>query len=256
MKRFTRFAHAHQHPLHHLLQGGGEGEEEAERERSEASRLQIPRELQEAVEWQRDKYRRYREGERLDLREEDLQSKEAQEAYARNLTQGEAWWLQELLETHGLHVILEMDPLPTNDLFYQKKPKYWDDTAWEEKDVPLLQIHIRKGDQFVEYAGREFSREEAPFDYHISLCFTNELHRFDLLRSDNGVQLGKAAYNRLRDTYNGKHVMLKGHMQRTAFYIDPGSNIQGNLPDFLADADFIRLHNAGSYADRDHHISM
>jgi hypothetical protein len=212
----------------------------------------MPQELQIAIEWQRDKYRRYRDGERLpDITEGQSNPRDAEEAHSRNLTTRDLYWLQDLLQTHGLHVVLEIDPLPTNESVYEKPTKYWEQEGdnWTEKDKPLLQIHIKKGSHFVEYSGREFSKEEAPFDYHISLCFTNELHRFDLYRSENGVELGKAAYTRLRDKYNGREIMLQGHMQKTAFYIDPDSAI-------LNDRDLIMLHNAGSYADRTHHISM
>jgi len=230
------------------------------------TQLQIPSDLEKVVAWQKRKYDSYKEGDRLPefTEEEPYYSNsyehrewaKAKDAHDRNMTAEEQEWLKGQLETHGLHVTFHIDPLPTDQNAYGKASKYWDEAEYAEKDAPLLQIRITKGSHFVEYSGREYSDDEITFDYHISLCFTNELHRFDLLDSNRGVELGKAAYNKLRETYNGKEVMLNGHIQKTAFYIDPGSKIQDSLPDFITNADFIMLHNAGAYADRPHHLSM
>ena len=231
----------------------------------EEERLEPNKYLDTMREWQMQKYKLYKQGTRLpkftEIEPEDNRSREhrwwefQKNLHDRNLTNDDYKWLESNLNKHGLHVRLRLDPLPDNENAFTKDPEYWDEQG-EQHTAPLLQIHIEKGSKFVELAGREFSKEEAPFDYHISLCFTNELHRFDLLHSDNGVKLGKEAYNRLRESYNGKEAILNGHVHNFNFDIEPGSVIQGNLPDFYDNKDFIMLHNAGSYANRADHVSM
>jgi hypothetical protein len=230
--------------------------------------LVFPPYLDTMLTWQRERYNDYEDKKSrgeiapFNWEEPDPSSDEhwyweqARDLHNRYIDEATYTWLKDNLTEHGVHVTLRMEPLPESPFFYTKKPEYWDRETGTKYEARLLQIHIEKGSKFVEFSGRQFTREDAPFDYHISLCFTNELHRFDLLHSERGVELGQAAYNRLREKYDGKEVLLKGEIHNYAFNILPGSQIQGGVEDFLIDDDFIMLHNAGAYADRPHHLSM
>ena len=115
-------------------------------------------------------------------------------------------------------------------------------------------------DKFIHRIGRAVTEKEMKWDYHISLAFTSEIHRFDLLDSAKGVEEGKAAYNRLRDMLHGKRAVLRGHMEGSTFKVEEIVLLKGEsdevgeslgIPD-----DIIRLHNAGEYCNRPIHVSM
>ena len=190
-------------------------------------------------------------------------------------------------EHHGLHCRLEIPALDSEEykvLYYQeidvevypedeykrtvdvfegKKRKVWgqrwnnDKNKWDwiEIDRPLLMIKTRPLQHFIHRIGRRVQQSDVDWDYHISLCFTNELHRFDLRNDDNGVRLGKATYNRLREQFNGKECILKGHQQKDMFVVDKITMLPNNV-DINMPEEAVMLHNAGSYADREYHVSM
>ena len=93
-------------------------------------------------------------------------------------------------------------------------------------------------------------------DYHISLCFTNELGRFDLYNWNDGVQKGLEAYAALRHKWDGAHafahVQIAGGGSATILSLTPPA-VEGNL---LHEPALIAMHNAGRYCDRAIHISM
>jgi len=90
--------------------------------------------------------------------------------------------------------------------------------------------------------------------FHISLCFTNELCRFNLYDKDEGINTGYDKYMALKKKYDGKvaHVEAKIHENTiatiTAIHTDAG--------DLFQEPDLHALHYAGEYYDRPVHISL
>jgi hypothetical protein len=127
--------------------------------------------------------------------------------------------------------------------------------AYRREKKPLLMIKTRPVEgKFIHRIGRAPTDKERDWDYHISLAFSGEIHRFDLLDSAKGVELGKAAYNRLRERFNGKEVRLEGHMHSSTFIVDGIEMEDGKvigIPD-----EVIMLHNTGEYCNRPIHVSM
>ena len=91
--------------------------------------------------------------------------------------------------------------------------------------------------------------------YHISLCYAPELRRFDLYDTDDGIMKELAAFRRLRMLYDGRRARLIVRIQNTTAYIQ-SVEVEGVASHLMKDADFNALHEAGTYYDRSHHISM
>ena len=92
--------------------------------------------------------------------------------------------------------------------------------------------------------------------HHISLCYTNELHRFNLFNFSDGVRRGKEVYQRIINKFDGKEAFIRGYMTNSsAFnfqYIimpDMGVNID-------EEEDMNAMHKAGKSQDCDWHRSM
>ena len=197
------------------------------------------------------------------------------------------------MEHYGLHVMLEVDSLAKDDFqpvtTYEEHPKWerqidmfdkethytkhtktpwWDyereEYGYEEekkKNKPLLMIKTRPvEDKFIHRIGRAVTEAEMKWDYHISLAFTNEIHRFDLLDSAKGVELGKKAYNGLRDLLHEKRAVLRGHMEGSTFRVEEIALLKDESDEVGETLgmpnDIIRLHNTGEYCNRSIHVSM
>jgi len=165
------------------------------------------------------------------------------------------WWRRvELINRDGLNVTLVLDPLPEDpDLYLPATAYEWIDDVnhenrgyWRQKPPVLLQIRTRFPPGAVTLSDRPRRRGEAP--YHISLCFTNELHRFNLFDESEGINRGKAMYNRIRERYDGHRVNLPGRMQGGMF------ELKGR--DIANDAEVQAVHACGAYHDRSLHIRM
>ena len=148
------------------------------------------------------------------------------------------------MEHHGLHVTLELPSLDEGEFkpplypdttypdvanIYGKDETYnvyvWDHEKHKWKSVakptPLLMIKTRPREgKFIHRIGRPVTDAERNWDYHISMSFTHEIHRFDLHNSEDGVRLGKETYNRLRARFHGKEAVLHGHMESSMFVVD------------------------------------
>ena len=118
----------------------------------------------------------------------------------------------------------------------------------------LLMIYTDPLEGF-EHLMREGIVFEGAVPYHISLCFAPELRRFDLYDSDRGIMKGLAAFGRLRARYGGRRARLRVQMRNTTAYIE-SVEVEGLASNLLEDPDFNALHEAGTYYDRSHHISM
>ena len=115
--------------------------------------------------------------------------------------------LKEVYEKYDLRVKLKVHPLPPEEEKYQT-------TA---KDVDLLQIYTEPNpkDEFFEMA---FKKVDGANPYHISLCYTNELHRFNLFNFSDGVRRGKEVYHLIINKFDGKGAFLRGYMTNSSAF--------------------------------------
>ena len=79
--------------------------------------------------------------------------------------------------------------------------------------------------------------------FHISLCFTNELCRFDLYNKDNGIEVGYQKYMDLRDKYNGKEAHVEARIHENA--IATVTAIHTDAGDLFLEPDLHALYYAG-----------
>ena len=153
--------------------------------------------------------------------------------------------LKEVYEKYDLRVRLRVHPLPPEEEKYQI-------TA---KNGELLQIYTEPNpkDEFFEMA---FKKVDGANPYHLSLCYTNELHRFNLFNFSDGVRRGKEVYQRIINKFDGKEAFLRGYMTNSSAF-----NVQYIImPDMIVnideEEDMNAMHKAGEYQGRDWHISM
>lgn len=173
----------------------------------------------------------------------------------RRLSQEE--WEERVGRLHesGLPVRLFLDPPPDDEsLFEPSVPPEWvsdghDERGgyWLTREPELLRIKTRPRRDFAHLRNR--GRREGEV-YHIPLCFTNELHRFDLRDRSGGVRRGLAAYEELRQRYHGRTAVLRGRVAGTALEIGRRSEVVGSGYNIQSDRDVWALHDAGSFHDR------
>ena len=165
------------------------------------------------------------------------------------------WWRRvAVFDRDGVDVTLALDPLPEDpDLYLPTPVRLWvndenhmEGGYWHVKWPVLLMIRTRFRRGALTFTDRRRRRDVTP--YHISLCFTNEIHRFNLFDQSDGIERGKAVYNRLRDRYDGQRVHIPGKMEGGMFEIK-GRGI-ANDPELQA------MHACGKYHDSSVHISM
>ena len=107
--------------------------------------------------------------------------------------------ITETYEKYGLRVKLKVKELPDEEYAYDLY----------NKDPPLLQIYTEPypTDEFFDMA---FKKVKGANPYHISLCYANELHRFNLYDAKAGLRVGMGAYERLRNVCNGQIAFFEG----------------------------------------------
>jgi hypothetical protein len=166
------------------------------------------------------------------------------------------WWRRvAVFDREGINVTLVLDPLPEDPDLYLPTPVGWwvndenhaEGGYWYEKSPVLLMIRTRFRRGALTFTDRRRRRDETP--YHISLCFTNEIHRFNLFDQSDGIERGKAIYNRLRARYDGQRVHIPGKMHSGAFELKG----RGGL---ASDPELQAMHACGKYHDRSVHVSM
>ena len=133
----------------------------------------------------------------------------------------------------------------------------------QNQDPTFLQIELEPIEEFFLPLART-GQYQPDSPYHISLCYTNDLHRFDLYNFENGVTRGKAAYDRLIERYDGQIAHLRGDMRtgsvligpRTVVY-DPRHVEQFQQPYHLHDdPDAQALISAGKYVRDNMHMTL
>jgi hypothetical protein len=158
-------------------------------------------------------------------------------------------------------VRLFLDPAPEDPRLYEPsvEPEWVNDENherggyWLELEAPLLMIKTRPRRGFTHLRNRPRRPGEM---YHVPLCFTNELHRFDLRDRGVGVRLGLAEYEKLRQRYHGRAAVLRGRAVRDTFELDRRSVVEGSTLNIANDAAVRSLHDAGRFHDRPLHVSM
>ena len=90
--------------------------------------------------------------------------------------------------------------------------------------------------------------------FHISLCFTNELCRFNLYDKDKGINTGYDKYMELKTKYHGKVAHVEARILDNA--IATITAIHTEAGDLFLEPDLHALHYAGEYFDRAVHISL
>ena len=93
------------------------------------------------------------------------------------------------------------------------------------------------------------------------MCYTNELHRFNLYDFMRGLKKGKDVYDRVRDRYNGKIAHLRGKIRTGSVAIDANTvvfeeNGKKTRLKLHADKDVLALLAAGTYSRDVMHMTL
>ena len=173
----------------------------------------------------------------------------------RNLTTYDHKYLKKTLDKWGVRMIMSLPNLPLVEESYDDKNEEYKDG----KPKPLLMIKLNPTMGTVELSNRVTKPSDV--DYHISLAFTNEIYRFNVMDMQDGIEQGKRAYRQLQQAFQNKPVLLLGKAGQKFYYDINHAYILNN-----AGTDVINilevfpeiewLHNCGRYHDRPIHISM
>ena len=128
----------------------------------------------------------------------------------RGMTLREFFMKKEEIEQTPLPVMLEIREAPpwSHDVdLYQPNMPYAG--YGKEAIEPPLIVHTVPLPGFIDLMGPNGKVPEGTVDYHISLCFTNELGRFDLFKWNDGVTKGREVYEEFRQKWNGKPALAR-----------------------------------------------
>ena len=174
----------------------------------------------------------------------------------RGLTLREFFLLKAEIEKTPLPVRLVVPEAPEwdyrVDLYQPKLPR---DEHGEQIYPPLLMVQIVPLHGFPDLMGPNGKIPEGTVDYHISLCFTNELGRVDLYNWNEGIRRGLDIYEGFRQRLDGKNATARVRIA-TGGAVDILSLKSPGVGDLMEDPVLTALHNAGRYWDRPMHISM
>ena len=159
------------------------------------------------------------------------------------------------IRERGLPVRLFLRELPEDENLYEPRkhaefvndPHHPDGGYWHEAPSALLWIELKPLPGFTQLRERRRRHSEAP--YHLPLCYTNELHRFDLRNWAAGIRVAKAFYARLREKYDGREAMLHGWVQGATLTLSRRTSVAGP-GSLVGDSDLMMFRAAGSYQDR------
>ena len=133
------------------------------------------------------------------------------------------------------------------------------DPTYDDSKVFLKIRCVPIGTHFLPLAKTGQYRPDSP--YHISLCYTNDLHRFNLYDFMRGLRRGKDVCDRVRNRYNGKIAHLRGRIRtgsvaieaQTVVYEEDGRRTRLRLH---ADKDVLALIAAGKYSRDVMHMTL
>ena len=173
----------------------------------------------------------------------------------RGLTMREFFLKKAEIEKTQLAVRLVVAEAPYWDYkrdLYQPKLPYENN---EQLYPPLLVVKIEPLHGFPDLMGPNGRIPEGTVDYHISLCFTNELGRVNLYDWNEGVRQGLEIYEGFRQRWDGRNAIVRVRIA-TGGAGDIQSLVVPGTGDLMQDPVLTALHNAGRYFDRPMHISM
>ena len=174
----------------------------------------------------------------------------------RGMTLREFFVRKEEIEGMPLLVRLVVPEAPewsyTRDLYQPRMPN---DEHGDQLYPPLLIVQIVPLPGFPDLMGPNGKIPEGTVDYHISLCFTNELGRFDLYNWNDGVRQGLAVHEGLRERWDGKEAVARVWIATggAATVLSLTVEQEG---DMMEDPVVMAMHNAGRFWDRPVHISL
>lgn len=175
--------------------------------------------------------------------------------HERNVSDTEFNWLKTQVGYHGLEVVLHLDPFPAsyNDFWNEANRKNPDDSY-----AVLWQIRIEKGDHFLELSNA--AQYDAPFDYHITLGYLNDLVNIRVINSEDRYQQALARWDMLRKRYDRKRAWLRGIMKGSGIWLDYNTHVQNVEPpenehNLFEDLDLYWF-CVGNHAARGMHMSM
>ena len=125
----------------------------------------------------------------------------------------------------GLPVRLRVTPLP-----------------WAWHDLLAIQVSPAPGFTHLATMAKVVNHFHHGRHYHLSLCKMADLG-----------EDGAAAYQRIRQRYNGELGVLSVHVTNSAANLTPQSDLSRSL---LSDPDIALLHGGGCYANRPLHVSL
>ena len=145
-------------------------------------------------------------------------------------------------------------------------------TNWDPKhakDATFLQIRLEPDEEFFLPLAKSRTYMPDTGKYHISLCYTSDLHRFNLYDFTDGLQKGKAAYDRVRERYDGKVAHLRGTIRTGSLKIGNNTRVlekkrvrgksekrYNNYYNIYDDPDVQALLSAGEYVRDDLHMTL
>ena len=165
------------------------------------------------------------------------------------------------IRNEGLPVQLFVDEFPEDDALFEPRPhaEFVPEPQggyWHEPPPLLLRIRVKPLQGFVKLRDRRRRHSEAA--YHIPLCHTDEVHRFDLRDASLGVQQARRFYERLRERYDGKQAVLRGWLHGVEMRLSRGTTVEGNrMGELLTDDPYIRMFRAaGSFHEQDLQLAL
>jgi len=158
--------------------------------------------------------------------------------------------LRELPEDVSLYNLLYN---PRKHAEFVEDPNHHDGGYWLKLEPELLGIEFKPVPGFTKLHDRRHSEV-----YHLPLCFTDELHRFDLRDASEGIRVAKGLYERLRERYHGKRATLHGWLQGTTLTLSRRTDVEDNVRgEQLVDDVGVRMFRAaGSFHDRDLQVEL
>ena len=165
------------------------------------------------------------------------------------------------IRREGLAVRLFVDDFPEDDALFEPRPhaEFVPEPQggyWHESSPLLLRIRVKplQGSTVLRDRRRRHSEEA----FHIPLCYTDELHRFDLRDGLAGVRQAVGLYGRLRERYDGKRAVLRGWLHGTELRLSRHTTVEGNrLGELLTDDSDVRMFRAaGSFHRQDLQVAL
>ena len=113
---------------------------------------------------------------------------------------------------------------------------------WSWRDLLAIQVSPQPGFVHLATMAKVVNHFHEGRNYHISLCKMSDLG-----------EGGEAAYQRIRQRYNGELGILSVHVTNSAANLTSNSDLSQSL---LNDPDIALLHGGGCYANRPLHVSL